>query len=177
MKTKIKFFIIGLFLIGLGMTTVNAQSVTSSAATSTATIVIPISITKETNLSFGNIAPSSTSVGTVELTPAASPTRTPTGATLPATTGTISAASFKVDGVAGYTFALQLPGTITLLSGTDQMTIDSWKTSFAAGSQLIGTLTGGTNTFFVGGTLHMIANQPSGNYSNSTDLKITVNYN
>ena len=157
--------------------TTNAQSVTSSAANATATILVPITISKQSDLSFGNIAPSSSSVGTVELSPAASPTRTPVGATLPATTGTISAASFKVDGVAGYTFGLQLPGTITLLSGTDQMTIDSWKTSFAVGSQLIGTLTGGTNTFYVGGTLHMIANQPSGNYSNSTDLKITVNYN
>ena len=40
-----------------------------------------------------------------------------------------------------------------------------------------GTLTGGTQDIFVGGTLILVGAQLAGVYTNTTDLKVTVNYN
>jgi len=123
-----------------------AQLSATTSATSTATIVAPISISKNTDLSFGNIAASGVVPGTVELTPAG--TRIPSGgATLPVVSGTVTAASFTVNGVSGYKYAIILPVDITLVHslGLDIMLADNL-TSTPSGS---GTLTGGTETIAV----------------------------
>src|SRR5258707_15610441 len=85
-----------------------AQS--TATATATATIVTPISITKTVDMNFGNVAVQASTGGTVVLAPAG--TRTTTGGvTLPVTAGTVTAASFTVNGQGAYTYAITLPSS------------------------------------------------------------------
>src|SRR5687768_4934859 len=78
----------------------NAQLTATTSATSTANIISPITISKNTDLSFGNIAASGSISGTVELSPAGNRTAFG-GATLPIVSGTVSAATFTVTGTNG----------------------------------------------------------------------------
>ena len=142
-------------------------------ATSSATIVTPISIVKVNNMNFGNVAVQSTTAGTVVLTPASSRTAT-AGVTLPATIGTVSAASFTVAGTAGYTYSITLPITaLTITSGSNTMTV----TSFTSTPTPTGILTGGTQTLSVGATLNVGAAQAAGLYVSATPFDVIVNYN
>src|SRR5271165_4561315 len=89
--------------------------IAGSTASASATIVTPISIVKNVDMNFGNVAVSATIAGTAILAPAG--TRTTGGAggvTLPATAGTVSAASFTVSGQASYTYAITLPSSCSL---------------------------------------------------------------
>jgi len=145
----------------------------TASATSTATIVAPIGIANTVDMNFGNIAVSG--AGTVVLDPAG--TRTTTGAlTLPAITGTVTAASFDVTGNDGYTYTITLPSTdytITRVAGTETMIVNT----FTSNPNGTGTLTGGSETLNVGATLNVSAGQVGGTYTNATGFDVTVNYN
>ena len=149
---------------------VNAQ--VSATADASATIITPIAISVTTNMDFGNVAASGTA-GTVIL--ATDGSRSVTGGvTLPATTGSPTQAVFSVTGESGFTYSITLPGTVTLDDGLgNTMDVDTF-TSNPSGS---GTLTGGSETLNVGGTLNVGINQTAGTYTNNTDLTVTVNYN
>jgi hypothetical protein len=174
MKT-IKFMVTALLAVLFLTVTTTFGQVTASA-TATATVVAPIAITKTVDMNFGNIAVG-TSAGTVVLTPAG--TRTSTGGvTLPATTGTVSAASFNVTGEGNYTYAITLPSsayTITRVGNTETMTVNSFVSNptVAAG----GTLSSGSQTLTVGATLNVAGSQVAGTYTNATGFNVTVNYN
>jgi hypothetical protein len=147
----------------------------TATATATATIVTPISITKTVDMNFGNVAVQSTTGGTVVLAPAG--TRTTTGAvTLPTIAGTVTAASFTVDGQGSYTYAITLPSSaVTLDDGASHtMTVSSF-TSNPSGTA--GQLTTGTQTLKVGATLNVGAAQAAGVYVSGTPFNVTVNYN
>ncbi len=169
MKSIIKIFTLA--IIALGFSTVSFAQV-SATANASGTIVTPIAITKSVDLNFGNIAVGSTA-GTVVLAPAG--TRTTTGGvTLPATTGTVSAAEFNVTGQAGYTFSITLPSTpTTVSSGANSMTVNA----FTSTPTPTGTLTGGAQTVKVGATINVGANQAAGTYTSATPFTVTVNYN
>lgn len=146
----------------------------SASASATATIVSPIAISKTVDMNFGNVAVSAVA-GTVILPPSG-PRTTGGGVTLPATTGTVTAASFTVTGTPAYTYAITLPAAATTISqGANTMTVDTWTSTptVAAG----GLLTGGTQTLLVGGTLHVAAGQASGTYVSGVNFTVTVNYN
>jgi hypothetical protein len=145
----------------------------TATATSTATIVTPIAITKTVDMDFGNVAVGATG-GTVVLTPAS--TRSETGGvTLPAVTGTVTAASFTVTGTAGYTYSITLPSSDhTITSGVNTMIVNT----FTSDPTPTGTLDGsGEETLNVGATLNVSANQAAGVYTSGTPFDVTVNYN
>jgi hypothetical protein len=145
----------------------------SATATATATIVTPISITETVNMNFGNVAVQTALGGTVVLTPAGIRTATG-GVTLPAVAGTVTAASFTVNGQGTYTYAITLPATATTLTnGANTMTSDTWTSTPSA----TGALTAGTQTLNVGATLHVAAAQVAGLYVSGTPFTVTVNYN
>ena len=171
MKTAMKLFALGIVLLGFG---INANAQVSATANTSATIVTPIAISKNVDLVFGNVAVSPTNPGTVIMATDGSRTKTG-GVTLPATTGTVSAAKFTVTGAAGYTFTITLPNSpITLTdSGSNTMTVGTFVSDPSESS----TLTGGTATINVGGILNVGAAQAAGIYSNATGLTVTVNYN
>ena len=147
----------------------------TATASASATIITPITIVKDVDMNFGNVAVSATLGGTVVLAPAG--TRTTGGAggvTLPATVGTVAAASFTVSGQANYTYAITLPTTKTITSGANTMTVDN----FTSNPSATGTLSGaGSQTLTVGATLNVSAAQASGVYTNASGVPVTVNYN
>jgi hypothetical protein len=150
--------------------TANAQ-VTASASTA-ANIVGPIAISKTVDMNFGNLAVSPTVAGTVVLAPNSSRTQTG-GVVLPVITGTVTAATFAVSGEAGTTYSITLPGSITLTSGANTMTVNN----FTSTPTPTGSLATGTENVNVGATLNVAAAQASGLYTNASDLVVTVNYN
>lgn len=168
--------IIAIITLSIAFSTTASAQVTANAPT-TATIVAPIGITKNVDMKFGNVAVSSTT-GTVLMTASATPTRTPSGGvTLPAATGTPTAAKFTVTGEGVYTYAITLPTSALTLDesgvGTATMTVSTFTSTPSA----TGTLTAGSQIVYVGATLNVGASQVAGLYENTTGFAVTVNYN
>ena len=172
MKRFAQMFAI-LFVSVAGPGAAYAQS--TATATASAIMITPITIVKNVDMNFGNVAVSATVAGTAVLTPGG--TRTTGGAggvTLPATIGTVAAASFTVSGQASYTYAITLPSSCTITDpGSHTMTINT----FTSSPSVTGTLSAlGSQTLNVGATLNVAAGQASGAYTNATGVPVTVNY-
>ena len=173
MKNIIKSLVIATAVLGFANSSFAQATATASAS---ANIITPISIAKTVDMNFGNVAVSATISGTAVLAPAGTRTTGGAGAvTLPATTGTVSAASFDVTGQASYTYAITLPTSTTITDGASHtMTVDA----FTSVPATTGTLSAsGTQTLNVGATLNVAAGQASGTYTNATGVPVTVNYN
>ena len=156
----------------LSIASFTAKAQVTATADASANIIGPISITKDVNMSFGNVAVSPSNAGTVLLSTAS--TRTAGGGvTLPVITGTVAAAKFTVSGQSGTTYAITLPASVVLVNGANSMTVDA----FTSTPTLAGTLVSGTEEIFVGATLNVAAGQISGLYTNTSDLVVSVNYN
>lgn len=150
-----------------------AQS--TETATATATLIAPIAIANQADMNFGNVAGSGTA-GTVVLAPDG--TRTVTGgASLPAVTGTVSAATFGVTGEGTSTYAITLPSTDYIITETFGGSATMVVKSFTSSPSGTGALTAGAQTLYVGATLHVAAGQIGGVYTNATGFDVTVNYN
>lgn len=173
MNTFTKTLLFALAVVGISSTESFAQ--VSATATATALVVTPIEITKSADMNFGNVAVSGTA-GTVVLTPGGVRSTT-LGVVLPATAGTVSAASFDIEGQANYTYSITLPSiptTITRQSGTETMTVNT----FTSSPTPTGTLSAlGAQTLNVGATLNVGINQAAGTYVSGTPFTVTVNYN
>jgi hypothetical protein len=166
--------VIGTSILIAGSTASFAQA--TATASASATIITPITIVKNVDMNFGNVAVSATIAGTAVLAPAG--TRTTGGAggvTLPATNGTVAAASFTVSGQGSYTYAITLPASCTITdAGSHTMTVNAFTSSPAT----TGTLSaGGSQTLTVGATLNIAAAQAAGSYTNAAGVPVTVNYN
>ena len=166
-----KLTILVALLLVVGFSTNVFAQVTATAST-TATIVTPIGITKTVDMNFGNVATNG-AVGTVVLTPAG--TRTSTGGvTLPAASGSPTAASFAVTGSGTYTYTITLPASpITLAGTTAGVTVGT----FVSNPASPGALTAGAQTVLVGATLNLPVSVVAGSYTNAASLTVTVNYN
>ncbi|MFB0903909.1 MAG: DUF4402 domain-containing protein [Nonlabens sp.] len=154
--------------------TTGAMAQESATASSSATIVAPIGIAQSADMNFGNVATNATG-GTVVLTTGGATTKTG-GVTLPAQTGTPTAAAFDVTGEGAYTYSIGLPGgpiTLTESVSSNTMTVGT----FISNPATTGTLTGGAQTVNVGATLTVAGGQVPGAYTNTSDLTVTVNYN
>lgn len=149
---------------------ISAISSSANAATSNATVVAQIAVTENTLMNFGKFS-SSASAGTITLTPAASTSRSSTGGVSLLSTPTPSAGIFTVTGDNGATYAITLPTTVTLTSGANNMTVNT----FTSSPTPTGTLTGGTQTLYVGAKLNVSASQPTGTYTGT--YTVTVAYN
>ena len=170
MKKTTKILTLTIAMIAI---TISSFAQVSATATTSATVITPIAISKTVDMNFGNIAVSPTVAGTVVLIPAGTRTKTG-GVTLPAVTGTVTAASFAVTGLGTSTYSITLPGTITLAGvPSGSMTVGT----FVSTPSGTGALTAGAQTVLVGGTLNVAAAQAAGVYSNTTDMTVTVNYN
>jgi uncharacterized protein DUF4402 len=172
MKTIIKFAAL-LVICFDSVFCAHAQTVTGTAS---ALLITPIAIVKNVDMNFGNLAVSSTTSGTLVLTPASTrSTGGSGGVTLPATTGTVTAADFTVSGQGSYTYAITLPTSATLSDGVGHtMTINTFTSSPSSTGSLSG---GGTQDLTVGATLNVSSSQTPGVYSNATAVPVTVNYN
>ncbi len=172
MKNLLKTIVTAAVVLGCTSSGFAQASATASINT---TIITPIAIAKTADLNFGNIAVSATLAGTATLAPAG--TRSTGGAggvTLPATTGTVTAAAFTVSGQGNYSYIISLPANCTITSAGHTMTM----ASFTSNPSTTGLLSaGGSQALTVGATLTVAAAQPAGTYTNVTGVPVTVNYN
>ena len=171
MKKTAKLFALSIVMLAFAAATYAQVNV--ATATATATIVSPISILNAGDMNFGNIM-SSPGGGTVQLSTAG--VRTPAGVTLPAITGTVSAAHFNVTGDPNLTYSIAITGTpVTVTSGANTMSVNAFVSNPLVATG--GTLSiAGTQTIDVGATLTVGANQPNGTYVSGTPFTLTVNY-
>lgn len=170
MKRIVNVFLVSAVFIAMSL---SVQAQINATATASATIVTPLAIANATDMDFGNIAVSA-SAGTVVISPAG--VRSVTGgATLPAVTGTVTAATFDVTGQANYTYSITLPAAATTItSGANTMTVDTWTSNPTPSGTLDGT---GAQTLQVGATLNVGGGQAAGTYISGTPFTVTVNYN
>jgi hypothetical protein len=132
----------------------------------TITIAAPISISSSGDMDFGTMVTTGTA-GTVTVTPAGA--RSSVDVDLLG--GSPAAASFDVTGEGNANYSTTLPSSTTLTSGGNTMTVDTFTDDAGANPRL----TGGSDTFNVGATLHVGATQASGTYSGT--FSVTANYN
>ncbi len=172
MKGLIK--ILAIFAVTLGFAASSYGQV-SANATASANIVTPIAIVKDVDMNFGNVAVQSGTGGTVVLAPGGGRSESG-GVTLPSTTGTVTAASFTVSGMANYTYGITLPSANVVISdGTNTMNVNSFTSTPTPTGTLDGTT--GSQTLNVGATLNVAAGQPAGAYTLTDGITVTVNYN
>ena len=153
------------------MYSVTTQS--TANATATANILTAISISKTLDMNFGNVSVQTATGGTVILTPAGIRSATG-GVSLPATSGTVTAATFVVTGEGAYAYTITLPTAAhTISNAANNMTVTAFLSTPSGG----GTLTAGTQTITVGATLNVSAAQVKGTYVSETGFTVTVNYN
>ena len=175
MKTLTKLFVLAALPLMFAVTA-NGQGgsgtpgVTASASIE-ATIVAPLTITKEVDLNFGNLAVSAIG-GTVTLAPILAATRSQVGGvTFPVTPGTVTAAEFSVTGLADEVYSIELPSvdhiiTNTTGTGGEVMTVNNFKSTPSAllGGQLNSS---GAETIYVGADVIVLANQAAGVYQSN----------
>lgn len=158
-------------VVGLAVMPMSAKAADTDSATASATVAAPITVTKDTDLLFGDIAPTA-SAGVVTMTPAGSIS---SDANTELLGGTTSAASFDITGEASTAFTASVDATATLNgSGTaagESMTV-TLSNDVPGSPALDGS---GVATINVGGALAVGANQVAGPYSGTFD--VTVSYN
>ena len=128
----------------------------------------PIGIGKTADLKFGTIVPDNVNPGTVTISPAG--TRT-CDAALTCFGGPVSAAAFSVTGDASAVYVITLPGSSSVTSGGNSMTVDTLADSKGGTSTLDGA---GADSFSVGATLNLGAGQVPGAYAGT--FTVTVEY-
>ena len=172
MKNFLRLSAAALLVSVASISEVSAQA--TATATASATIVTPIAISKTADMNFGNVAVHAVNNGTVAMTAAGVRSATG-GVTLPATIGTVSAASFTVSGQGNYTYAITLPSAALIISsGANTMDVHT----FTSSPSSTGTLSaGGTDILTVGATLDVDGGQAAGLYTSATPFSVTVNYN
>jgi hypothetical protein len=157
----------GSFSLGVRDTTNGRNSTTTFAVRAKVDPVI--TLTLQQNLAFGDVY-AGPSAGTVVLDP--NGLRTFSGGVQLGTLSPFYAASFTVTGAPNASYAITLPGTVTLSAPGATLLLSSLVTSPALTGQFNA---GGAQTLTLGGTLQVAANQLDGDYSGT--FPVTVAYN
>lgn len=170
---KTVFLLASLFVMACGIQSVKADGGSAQAsANATATIVQAISIDKVTDLQFGKIIAGSTA-GQVQIQTDGSRTIAAGDVVLFNQGSDHQAAAFKTIGSPNATYSLSFPSSVSLTgpTGSDPMTIEGFVHS-ANGTLDAST---GEETFNVGATLNVGANQAPGQYTGT--FTVTAAYN
>ncbi len=152
---------------------VMAQNTDDATATASATIILPISIEKDQDLSFGTIA-STTEAGWVMVD--ADGDITSENDNQLTGLSTHSAASFTISGEPNALYSITLPTSLELVSGGNSMEVDQFTMNLEG--DVNGNFTinnGGEVELTVGATLNVNALQEAGDYTGEFD--VTVDYN
>lgn len=157
----------GIAAASMFATAAHAQASATASTTASVEIADPITITKDSDLSFGTVVPSA-AAGTVVVSTAG--TRSVTGG-VTELGGTISAAEYTVAGYGNSAFSITLPATVSLTGTGDPMTAGTFNHDLGGSPAL----SSGSASFAVGATLNVGANQAPGAYSGTFD--VTVAYN
>lgn len=147
------------------------------SGTGHATLLRPLSLVNTDDLQFGSLIAGTTG-GTVTINPATN-ARTATGGVIPVGGGAHRAV-FQGAGNGGFLITISGSTTATLArvgGGAPAMTATLTRNIGGGALPLFGSLallTGTPQTYYIGGTLTVPANQPGGDYSGTFTL--TVNY-
>jgi len=166
-------------LAAAGITSVaHAQANASTSATGTVTIFRPITLTKNTDLSFGTLVRPSTGSGTVTIAQADG-ARSFTGGVALLNTGPnapAGRATYTVNGEGGQTFSITVPANFTMTRTGGSETIVVTLTPTATTGTLSNALgSAGSATFGVGGELPVSDTTATGAYTGT--FSTTVAYN
>jgi hypothetical protein len=149
-----------------------AQNTSGLTANSTATIIRGLNLVGQKDLRFGIIIPD-VLPGTVIINPIRA--RTKTGGPYLVNQGSSTQwgpAQFVVTGEPNTAYSITLPyDGIIIIVGLQMMDVDEWTSYPNTNNSLSAT---GSQTFYVGGTLHVEGNQPWGSYSGA--FTVTVHY-
>lgn len=159
---------------------VSAQNLVTKSNSAGGEIMAPLTLVANTPLEFGKLAVQADAGGTIVLTPATATAASATGGVTLMTGTTRTAAKYTVGGTASYVYTITVPSAAVTITGTlpaNTMTITGFTfASIASPTGTGGTLTaGGTDNFYVGGTLNVAAAQATGLYSGT--FNVSVNYN
>ena len=174
----IKFFAIAILFSGVSVMA-SAQNTATQDATASAKIVAPITLVKSTDLRFGTIATGSTP-GTVQVGATEGAQASASGgATMVASSlASTGPAVFTITGESDQTFKLNVKtGDVITLSNDSDASKTMAVTLNIPDFKVTGTnntLTGGTRSLIIGGSLAVGANQVSGAYSK--EFEVTVAY-
>jgi hypothetical protein len=169
--TQMKKMALVVTIVGLSA---SLQAADQTDGNATVTVIQPLVLTETAAIRFGDIA-SGSAGGTVLLTTAGG--ATPSG-DVELMGGTVGAGAFSVTGQDG-TYNITLDTNTATLGDNSGNTMDVTGINL---SKTSGTISGGPDTFTVGGTLNVGANQPQGSYTTAdpTDgvaYQVTVSYN
>lgn len=167
MNKFVKFGLAAAIVAGVA-TPASAQLTNSATADSSVSIIVPISITKSTDLLFGTVAKPLTGSGTVAIN-ATSGARSVAGGVV-GMTGTTGRATFAVTGDTNRTFAATIPANFTLSNGTPADNITVTLTSDVPTA-----LTAGAATIGVGGSFSLASAQTVGAYTGSFAVSVAYN--
>ena len=159
----------GLTVIGLAAS-ITAQAAppgASATANANVTIIAPIGLVKTADLNFGQVV--AHTGGQVIIAP--NGTRTVGGSAEAVPASSSSAATFAVTGNGANTYAITLPNSTILLSGSNTITVDAF-TSTPSGT---GALSSGAQTVQVGATLEVGAAQAAGSYTGTFNVYVQYN--
>jgi len=172
-----KSFLILVVILVAGFTQkLMAQVGTTNPTAAGAKIVTALTLTETSALHFGTMA-IPTSAATVLVSTAGVRSIGSGTVTLLAQAPVATNAAYSVAGSIDATYTINLPGSATISSGLNNMTIDNFVAlSTTVPSATTGKLNGsGTDTFKVGATLHLANAQAAGVYAGS--FNVTVVYN
>lgn len=170
---KLKFFTLAIAILGFTSASFAQSTASVNNSSAAATIHSPITITNTTSLNFGGVV-SSAAGGTVVLA-AGNSARTAAGVTIPeGLKGTVASGLFTVGGQKSAAYSITIPtAPITITSPASKtMTVGTFTSTKASGTI---DPSSGLDTFGVGSTLNVGANQDPGVYTGI--YIVTVQYN
>lgn len=162
-----------LIAAGAAALSTGIYSASTNAATDTAnalaTVIAPLTITTATNLSFGDLVVNG--AGTVDVDTSNGRT---VSANIDAVGGTVTSASFTVDGEGNKNYIITLPASSTIGNGTDTLTVDGYTSNFGDDGAIRTLDASGTESLIVGATLNFGGTVSEGDYTGTFD--VTINY-
>ncbi len=168
----LKLFLFSAFLAGFSHFTM-AQTTSSMDAEASITLGVEMRIEKLSDLHFGDITSQPTG-GSVILNPSDGSVSSLSGNFY--LLGNSTAARFQLSGAINQCFEIaagSYPSQITLTNELgNTMTVNNFQ--FLPSSGNLGST--GIIEIKVGGTLNINASQPGGNYTNDSDLTVTISY-
>lgn len=169
-------------VVALGVFGANSTFAADATTTSTATVIAPITVAKDIDLVFGSFAPGAAQ-GDVTVAPSGD--RTTTGPILSTSGATPTAAKFDVAGDGNSTYSVSWTPATELVRDAEGETASmplatvsnftgTGEATSTAGTST-GTLSDGTQSIFLGGTLTVAVDQTPGTYTG--DITVSVEYN
>jgi hypothetical protein len=149
-----------------------AQTAASTSATGSISIVTPLTLTKTSDLSFGQIL-RPTATGTVTISTAGARTLGG-GATAGSATATGGRAAFVISGEGGLAMNLSI-GTLAMVGGGATIPVTLSPAAGSSSISLSSTTGAQVMTLGIGGVISLASGQAAANYTGT--FTVSVNYN